>query len=298
MSNKGLSVEEKEELEDLLEKDREDLSDGEVTSLMKLKIRDRFDKPEWLLFFEIPQPKKSDGVGQGYKRCDAIAINSYPSRDYKMVGFEFKASRSDWKKEKRDGGKNDFFVGQCDEWYVVGGRKGIIQKEEVPSGWGFMEVKPSGQIWKIRESDLSERQDNPVSTGFLIRMIKKAYESAEWTDRDIRIAKRKGYKEAENEKSSGVNDFELKQMKRKAEKFKNIEKKFKDASDDDSYFSLTDDEIENMVQAREFLKELNEDDYFSMAGSFEDLMEDIEDLQEDVEESASKLERLKKVAES
>lgn len=105
------------------------LSDSEKTAKIKLSIKRRYDEPEWLKSFELASP---DG-----KRADAVAVNTFPSRNFKIVGFEFKASRSDWLRVKKQPEKSDYFVQLCDEWYVVAW-KDVVEKEELPDGWDYL----------------------------------------------------------------------------------------------------------------------------------------------------------------
>lgn len=87
-----LTEEEEQQWQNLSEKDPDLLTAAEKTSKIKLSIKRRFDPPEWCLAFEVASP---DG-----RRADAVAVNTFPSRNFKIVGFEFKTSRSDWLNEK------------------------------------------------------------------------------------------------------------------------------------------------------------------------------------------------------
>lgn len=210
-----LTDREQEKWKDLVEMVHDDLPDKEVTSMVKLSIRRRFDPPEWVMAFEYPAPNG--------KRADAIAYNTLPSRNYKIVGFEFKASRSDWLREKKDGEKADYFVQVCDEWYIVAGRKGIVEEHELPDGWGLMELKPnSGQIWKLVESDLPDHLDTgeQVDRRFLSKFMKTAVGGeSNYNQRDIREAKRRGYQEAKEDDLERETDYELRKLREKAENF-------------------------------------------------------------------------------
>lgn len=187
----GLSDEEREKLEELTEIDKDQLSDGEITSRVHLSLRRKYDYPEWALFFEVK--------GKNGRLADAIAYNLFPSRNFKTVGFEIKASRSDWKSELEDGEKADFFVGQCDEWYVVAGRKGIVKEHELPDGWGLLEMKGGGKLYTVVESDLTEHQDRPIDPEFYMRAVQKAMKRAKEAKREKKRARRQGYREGKEE---------------------------------------------------------------------------------------------------
>lgn len=163
-----VSDEDKEELQDLMDKDKSEISDGELTRLAKLALERKFDYPEWGLFFEV--------TGKNGKRADAIAYNLFPSRNLKTFGLEIKASRSDWKSELEKLSKNDWFVGQVDEFYVVAAKKRIVKKSELPEGWGLYEMKGGGKLYEVVESDLTEHQDREMDPEFFMRGVKKAVE--------------------------------------------------------------------------------------------------------------------------
>jgi hypothetical protein len=158
VTQETLTSEEQEQWEALREKPSENLTDAEKTSKIKLSIKRRFDAPEWAVAFELASPEK--------RRADAIAVNTFPSRNFKVIGFEFKASRSDWLSEKRDGAKSNYFVNACDEWYVVAW-SGIVNEDELPDGWGLFELKPnSEQLWHQVESNLTEHQQGDPDRAF------------------------------------------------------------------------------------------------------------------------------------
>lgn len=291
MSDQDLNELEKEKLEELLEKDREDLSDSEVTSLIKLSIRKRFDSPEWMLFFEVPANEASE-KGYGHKRADAIAINSYPGRNFRVVGLEFKASRSDWKRELNDGAKSNYFVRQCDDWYVVTGRSDIIRDGELPQGWGWLNLTETERIYKREESNLTDNQNASLSKEFYIRMMKKAYESAKWDDKDIRMAQRKGAKKQERDNSKVEKDFQYKRMKERSEKFQEFKKEFKERVDENPY-SFSSSEMKKMAKAYDFIEKIDEDGVYTVEGRLDSMKNSLESVVDEVKDAESKLEKVR-----
>lgn len=296
MSDHDLDELEEDRLDELLEKDRSDLSDGEVTSLIKLSIRKRFDSPEWMLFFEVPANEAGE-KSYGHKRADAIAINSYPGRDFRVVGLEFKASRSDWKSELNDGAKSNYFVKQCDDWYVVTGRPDIIKDGELPSGWGWLNLTETERIYKREESNLSDHQNGSLSKEFYIRMMKKAYESAKWDDKDIRMAQRKGAKKQERDNSKVEKDFQYKRMKERSEKFQEIKDIFKEKCDSD-IFKFGTEEFERMARSYEFIEKIDDSSIFTIESRLDSVKSSIENVVEEVEETEERLDGLKDEVES
>ena len=108
-------------------------------------LRQRFSPKEWALFFEVVE-----GIGHTKSRCDAVAVGYAPCNWGKIIGFEIKASRSDWKNELSQPKKNEFWFNTCSEFYLVaeqyfdkswkreGYSAGVVKIEELPEGWGLI----------------------------------------------------------------------------------------------------------------------------------------------------------------
>jgi len=114
-----------------------------LTHEIKQFLRRRFSPKYWSLFFEVVE-----GVGTlGASRCDAVAIGYGLRNRGHVVGFEIKASRSDWLKELSQPRKNEFWIQTCNEFYVVAeqfgrgkyGSAGVVKIEEVPEEWGLID---------------------------------------------------------------------------------------------------------------------------------------------------------------
>ena len=187
----SLSEDEKQELKDLVNRNKAEINDGELTRLTKKAVERKFDYPEWGLFFEV--------AGKNGKRVDALAYNLFPSRNWKTIGIEIKVSRSDWKKELETASKNDWFVGQVDEFYVVAGRKGIVKESELPDGWGLYEMKGGGKLYQVKESQLTDHQDREMDKEFFMRGVKKAVEAKHSAEVSKKRARREGYREGKKE---------------------------------------------------------------------------------------------------
>jgi hypothetical protein len=83
-----------------------------------------------------------DGAGFGNRGwTDAISMQTWPSKELIITGYEVKATRQDWLRELDKPEKNETWQRQCHGWYVVA-PKGIVELEELPTGWGLM--VPSG----------------------------------------------------------------------------------------------------------------------------------------------------------
>lgn len=261
-----------DELEALDAKSEEQLDDSEVTSKIKLSIKRRFDFPTWVTVFEFTN---RDG-----KRADCLAFNCRPSRNFPLVGFEFKASRSDWLSEKKDHEKADLFVQFCDEWYVVAGRRGIVKEEELPDGWGLLELKPSGQLWKLVESDLGEMQSRGLDRRFYTRFIRKAIGTESNFDySDIKEAQRRGYEEAQEKEVEKHLSLKEERLKEKADAFDEL----KDAGLA-GYRSVSEEKIERLKTAEEIVERTKTDGFASFEGRVDSFEREIERMVEELDE--------------
>ena len=178
-----------------------EMSTKELTAKAELSLRNRYCRPEWYSFFEV----WCDG-----RSADCIAFNIFPSRGYKIIGFEIKSLRGDWQKELKTGQKADYFIGQCDEWYVVETKKGIVRKEELPPGWGLMTLQGSRLFTKVK-SDIGFNA--PPDRQFFSRMIVQSHQqnisnTVLWDAE--RRGREEGYKQATEK------DFDRTELEKKA----------------------------------------------------------------------------------
>jgi Arc/MetJ family transcription regulator len=95
-----------------------------------------------------------DGAGFGNNGwSDAISMQTWPSKELTVCGYEVKATRSDWLRELNSPSKNRAWQDQCHEWYIVA-PKDVVKLEELPTSWGLM--VPVGAD-KLRIASRSER---------------------------------------------------------------------------------------------------------------------------------------------
>lgn len=109
-------------------------------------LRGVFPSPEWLLGFEV-----RDAAGFDARRSiDAQAINTWPSRGMEIVAVEVKVSRSDFLREMKDPSKAESGAAYADR-IALATPKGLVTPEELPKGWGLIEVNGDGKArWKVR----------------------------------------------------------------------------------------------------------------------------------------------------
>lgn len=169
--------------------DPTELDDSEATAKAKLALKRRFDDSAWTLVFEFRGPDN--------RRADGIAVSRTRANNFMIVGLEIKASRSDWLAEKKDPRKQEHVIGVVDEFYVVAARKGIVNEDELPTGWGLLELKPNSErLYKEVESDLTDEQEGTPTRRFWGKLLGKLEgESDGFTEADLQEARSKGYEE-------------------------------------------------------------------------------------------------------
>ena len=105
-------------------------------------LRARYAAPAWALL-----PQVADRTGAYASRAaDALAVGLWPSRGLDVIGFEIKVSRSDWLRELRQPAKAEPMVAICDTWWIAAGESGLVKSEELPGGWGLLEVTATGKL--------------------------------------------------------------------------------------------------------------------------------------------------------
>lgn len=145
------------------------------TEQIKAALRTRFCQPEWALFFEV-----ADGTGASQRRwADAMAMNMWGSRGLALHGFEIKVSRSDWKRELANPAKAESIAGLCDFWSIVA-PKGMIPLDELPPGWGLLEVDAD-----LRITQRVTGPKNPNPAGFTRSFVASLLRSAAKVDESI-----------------------------------------------------------------------------------------------------------------
>lgn len=138
------------------------------TEQIRATLRTRFCQPEWALFFEV-----ADGTGASQRRwADAVAMNMWGSRGLAIHGFEIKVSRSDWKRELANAAKAESFAGFCDFWTIVA-PKGMIPLDELPPGWGLLEVDANLKLIQ-RVSGPRYEDPAPLTRSFVASLLRSA----------------------------------------------------------------------------------------------------------------------------
>lgn len=112
------------------------------TADIAVAMRKRYPANAYALLFEV-----GNETGFGCSRhADALCMSLWPSRGLDVMGFEFKASRSDWLKELGDPAKAEAILQYCDSWWLVVADKEIVKPGELPKGWGLLALNGRGTL--------------------------------------------------------------------------------------------------------------------------------------------------------
>lgn len=136
-----------------------------------------------------------NAAGYGATRSfDAVAIALWPSRHLELTIFEVKVSRSDWLRELKanpNGGTTlDDKAGHALELadrFVVVAPAGIVRLDELPPGWGLLEVVERAGValrmvvepalLKPREWSMPNGRTvktfRPLPRGFVVAMLRR-----------------------------------------------------------------------------------------------------------------------------
>ena len=133
---------------------------------LEFYLAQRYCQPEWAFF---PQVRSS--TGSANRIADGIAMNMYRSRKYEIHGFEIKVSRTDWLNELKKPQKAEEIFNYCDKWWLVVSDKDIVQKGELPKGWGLMVVRGKGLVAKIKAEYVKAEV---IDYGFIASLLRSA----------------------------------------------------------------------------------------------------------------------------
>lgn len=128
-------------------------------------IEKKYPQPAWVVLAEV-----CNGTGLGANRwADAVAFGVWPSQGLQIIGFEFKSSRSDWRRELENPSKADDVARYCDEWWVVASDD-VVKLEEVPKTWGWFAPTARGGLKAMTQP--KEWEHEPISQEFLMSVIR------------------------------------------------------------------------------------------------------------------------------
>lgn len=140
-----------------------------MTAHIVKALRTRYNTPEWAVFTEV---RSSTGHDNVITFADAIAVSTYASRGYSVLGFEFKVSRSDWLRELKTPDKAEVIAAFCDEWWLVIDDIKIIRDDEIPVNWGVLVLKSDGKLHKHKAA--VRKQGAPWTREFTASLLRNA----------------------------------------------------------------------------------------------------------------------------
>lgn len=120
----------------------------------------RYDSAKgWVILEEVSNDRAS-------RLADMLALQAW-GRPY-VEGLEIKLSRADWLREVAEPEKREFIEETCRfRWFVA--PAGMIERAEVPEGWGLLEAVGSGP--KLRRALAAPAREVPPLPKWLVRQI-------------------------------------------------------------------------------------------------------------------------------
>lgn len=184
------------------------------------EIRSRYCRPEWHV---------EEEVTLAGRRLDVVAFNLWGARAYRTVGFELKVSRGDWMRELADFQKSGEWTAVVDEFFVVA-PGGIVRPEELPVGWGLLELRGSRMFTKaqpqVRRGTTLPRE---VVARFFDRILRRLSNVQAESDSKDRTVTREARDEIRAELMTELADRghpELKRAQEKADKYDALIREF------------------------------------------------------------------------
>ncbi len=139
---------------------------------LMLALQERYPSREYALLQEV-----ANTTGSSSRRhADAVALSLWPSRGLVLHGFELKAYRGDWKREKADPAKADEICKFCDFWWLVVSQESIVQPGELPDTWGLLAPNGTGDAL-VLVKQATKMEAEPWTRGFMAALLRRAGES-------------------------------------------------------------------------------------------------------------------------
>lgn len=151
--------------------------------IARLRVRYDGDRSGTVILFEV-----GDGAGFSNRGwSDAIAMQIWPSKGLEILGFEIKATRSDWLRELDRPEKNRTWQEFVDAWYVVAA-KDVVKLEELPPDWGLMVPKGADSLRIASRPKTTERKkwNDPIPRDIVAAVFRAAGNERRWATRQAR----------------------------------------------------------------------------------------------------------------
>ncbi len=138
-------------------------------------VAQAYPSPEWAVFYEV-----GNATGFGKRRsADAVAFGIWPSRGQTLVGFEFKESRSDWLRERKNPAKAEEIAQHCDAWWLVVGDETVAKPDELPEPWGlYVANKDRTKLRNAKQAQIfPDRDKTTMRRMFAAAMLRRVGET-------------------------------------------------------------------------------------------------------------------------
>jgi len=147
------------------------MSDRDITATLQAALMKAFPLPEYATFFEV-----GDATGGRHSRwADAVSMAIWPSRGLAITGFELKASRSDWLREKKKPEKSCAIQRYCNRWALITAPN-VILPGELPETWGHAELVGGRLMWRTTAPVLTPE---PLDAPFVASLLRRCGQASE-----------------------------------------------------------------------------------------------------------------------
>lgn len=147
------------------------MNDAAITAKLQAALLRAFPLPEYATFFEV-----GDATGGRQSRwADAVTMACWPSRGLRITGFELKASRSDWLREKKKPEKSVAVQRFCHHWMLVTA-PGVVLDGELPATWGHMELAAGKLVQRVAAPVLTP---DALEPSFVAALLRRAHQAGE-----------------------------------------------------------------------------------------------------------------------
>lgn len=137
-----------------------------------IAARHNEEKGEWACFRELATG--TGHSGHAGRTADLFALNCYPSKGFRAIVYEVKVSRSDFKREIEDMTKRRPWEKIAHECYFAT-TPGLVKPDEVPEGWGLVEVGAEVRVIKVA----TQRTPEPWPMTFMAAIARRSADAAQ-----------------------------------------------------------------------------------------------------------------------
>lgn len=141
------------------------MTDTQKTEQILALLQERHPAPEWATFAEL----RSSTGAFAVRSMDLWAMNLWPSKNFLRIAYEIKVSRADFAKELSDPRKREYPESVSNECYFAT-PPGLVMVDEVPEGWGLIEVVKGGTRVKKRAM---QRTPDHMPIGFVAAIARR-----------------------------------------------------------------------------------------------------------------------------